>query len=342
MTHLRSLLLKTGLVLVLAARGLPVDAAPAQALQFPLVGARSATTPQGSVELIVASDSPARTAPAKAAPAKGASDNAAPAKAAPGGASPADAGELWIALRFQLNPGWHIYWRNPGDSGGPPIVQWHLPPGATAGDFEWPVPARIPFDSLVNFGYEHSAVLPLKITLPAALATGVPFRIDADLKWLVCKDVCVSGKASVGLELPLSKDDRPFAADWADEIATARANVPRPAPRTWTASAQQEEDAFVLTVRMDRAASPAKFFPLEPRQIDNAAPQGVTVNGQELRIRLRKSDQLTKSPAVLRGVLSFLSAPGVTIAAPVAKAAAPAKPPAAKSPTAKAKAPLVR
>jgi DsbC/DsbD-like thiol-disulfide interchange protein len=52
--------------------------------------------------------------------------------------------EVWAGVRFRLDPGWHVYWRNPGDSGGPPRVRWtRLPPGWSAGEIEWPAPQRM-------------------------------------------------------------------------------------------------------------------------------------------------------------------------------------------------------
>src|SRR5579862_6454168 len=46
----------------------------------------------------------------------------------------------WIGLYFDMEPGWHIYWVNPGDSGEAPRVQWDLPKGFRAGDIRWPAP----------------------------------------------------------------------------------------------------------------------------------------------------------------------------------------------------------
>src|SRR5262249_24294085 len=45
---------------------------------------------------------------------------------------------IWIGLLFHLDPGWHIYWQNPGDSGKPPKVYWELPSGWRAGAIRWP------------------------------------------------------------------------------------------------------------------------------------------------------------------------------------------------------------
>src|SRR5579864_944263 len=55
-----------------------------------------------------------------------------------------------VGLHFQLEPGWHIYWINPGDSGEPPRVKWTLPAGYQAGPIQWPVPQRIEDHSLID------------------------------------------------------------------------------------------------------------------------------------------------------------------------------------------------
>jgi DsbC/DsbD-like thiol-disulfide interchange protein len=36
---------------------------------------------------------------------------------------------LRLALRQQIEAGWHTYWLNPGDSGLPTTIEWALPPG---------------------------------------------------------------------------------------------------------------------------------------------------------------------------------------------------------------------
>jgi DsbC/DsbD-like thiol-disulfide interchange protein len=61
--------------------------------------------------------------------------------------SSADAG-----LYFKLEPGWHVYWKNAGDSGEPPRIRWSLPDGISAGDFQFPAPERLPLGPLMDFG----------------------------------------------------------------------------------------------------------------------------------------------------------------------------------------------
>ena len=70
------------------------------------------------------------------------------------------------ALRLKMIPGWHTYWRNPGDSGEPTELHWKLPKGYSAGEILWPAPIRLPVGPLMNYGYEGEILLPVEIAVP--------------------------------------------------------------------------------------------------------------------------------------------------------------------------------
>jgi DsbC/DsbD-like thiol-disulfide interchange protein len=98
---------------------------------------------------------------------------------------------LWVGLLFRLEPGWHIYWQNPGDSGEPPKVQWELPTGFVAGSLRWPQPIRLGGGSVVDYGYEGQVLLMAPIQGPSSRdATSLP-SLSADVKYIVCRDVCI-------------------------------------------------------------------------------------------------------------------------------------------------------
>ncbi|HET8883666.1 MAG TPA: protein-disulfide reductase DsbD domain-containing protein, partial [Solimonas sp.] len=59
----------------------------------------------------------------------------------------------WVALRLKPDPQWHVYWRNPGDSGIPTKLEWRLPNGIAAGDIVWPYPQIERLGDLANYGY---------------------------------------------------------------------------------------------------------------------------------------------------------------------------------------------
>src|SRR6516162_3885902 len=68
---------------------------------------------------------------------------------------------IHLALRQQIQPHWHTYWKNPGDSGEPPRLAWTLPAGFATGDTVWPTPGKIPVGPLMNYGYEGEVLLPI-------------------------------------------------------------------------------------------------------------------------------------------------------------------------------------
>jgi len=230
----------------------------------------------------------------------------------------ARAGTQWLGLRFALEPGWHIYWQNPGDSGGPPEVRWQMPTGMMTSPIEWPVPRRIVVDGLVNYGYQNTVVLPVRLAVAADAPTS-PAVLRATLRWIVCRDICVSGAASVALTWPLAERDRGAVASWSQAIAGARALVPQPAPPAWKAAAVAGKDAFTLDLITGHREEAIIFFPIAVNQVDDSAPQVLTSLARGIRLDLRKSAQLVKDPSALRGVVSFPDGRAFEITAPVSR-----------------------
>src|SRR5258708_13106966 len=86
-----------------------------------------------------------------------------------------------VGLRLRMEPQWHTYWRNPGDSGLPTRIQWLLPEGWKAGEIQWPYPQLLPVGPLMNYGYEDEVVLLAELTPPASATPGTfPIKAPAD------------------------------------------------------------------------------------------------------------------------------------------------------------------
>ena len=223
-----------------------------------------------------------------------------------------------VGLRFELEKGWHIYWVNPGDSGQPSRVQWTLPAGFRAGEIEWPYPKRLGTASVVDYGYEDQVLLMAPIEPPANLRPGSSVTLAADVRWLVCREICLPEQAHLTLSLPVQKQLPKGDPAWRQLFQKTKALLPKPLPRGWKASAIAEKDDFVLTVITGVPEKAATFFPSEPGQIDNAAPQKVNFLDRGVRLTLRKSDQLVKLVVTLNGVLVLPDGKAFQIAAPVA------------------------
>ena len=222
-----------------------------------------------------------------------------------------------VALQFELEKGWHVYWVNPGDSGEPPRVTWDLPAGITAGDIEWPAPRRLGTASIVDYGYEDAVMLIVPMSADANLAAQGPAQIAAEVKVLVCREMCIPGKAQVSLTLPVKPQTSPLNAKSADLFSAARKALPRAAPANWKFGLSETNDSFVLTGNLGRRITDAIFFPLAESQVSNAGPQTLVPTASGFSLTLRKSDQLLKPIARLRGVLVLSGERAYSIDVPV-------------------------
>jgi DsbC/DsbD-like thiol-disulfide interchange protein len=224
---------------------------------------------------------------------------------------------LWLGLHFKLESGWHIYWINPGDSGEPPRVQWRLPAGFRAGSIQWPAPQRIEDHSLVDYGYEGETLLLVPVQAPANLTAPEPVRFEATLKWLVCREICIPEQADVALSLPVQRKGATQQSHWQALFASTRARLPKQAPRGWKVTALSEKDRFVLDIETGSPEPQATFFPLEPNQIENAAPQTLDRLARGVSLKLRKSDQLLRPLSRLKGVVEVGSGRAFVVDVPV-------------------------
>lgn len=230
--------------------------------------------------------------------------------------------DFWVGLRFKMEPGWHVYWINPGDSGEAPRVQWELPPGLQAGAIVWPYPHRLPIPPLMDFGYENEVLLPTLVDAEKSgnLKPGDTVTVTAAVNWVVCREICIPEKGRLSVSVPVAEAGSgkgALAGANHQLFAKALSQVPKPMPRNWKVSAISAEDMFVLSVQTGRPIKNAEFFPVTPLQIENAAPQKVETNSQGLRLTLKKSEQLSKPVSRLRGVLVLPGERAYAIDAPV-------------------------
>jgi thiol:disulfide interchange protein/DsbC/DsbD-like thiol-disulfide interchange protein len=224
---------------------------------------------------------------------------------------PAEAG-----LYFKIEPGWHIYWKNPGDAGLPPQVQWGLPEGITAGALRFPAPKRLPLGPLMDYGYENEVLLPVKLDVAASTAPG-PAALDAKVNWLVCETSCVPGRA----ELELSREvyDHPVqttpAASDAAIFRRFLSQVPRPLPAGYKAVFHRSGDGYRLLVQTGAVETKAEFFPADRGILDNVAPQEFKAAPTGLILDLKRSANLKENPTELSGVLELSGGRAFEVAA---------------------------
>jgi DsbC/DsbD-like thiol-disulfide interchange protein len=207
---------------------------------------------------------------------------------------------LQAGLLFHLDTGWHIYWQNAGDSGEPPKVIWNLPAGFSAGPIEWPAPKRLGSGSIIDYGYEDQVLLMATIKTPDSKARP-NVQIAADVKYIVCREVCIPGKAHLTLSLPITNAAQ--TNEWHELFVRTRKQLPAQAPPEWKISATAAPNTLILTIAGGPQPKSATFFPLSANVIENSAPQLLATDVNGFHLTMRVSDQAAGQPAQLKGVL---------------------------------------
>ena len=121
-------------------------------------------------------------------------------------------GETRIGVHFDLEEDWHIYAEDPGDAGLPTKIAWQGPSEVSFGPLRWPAPQRFHDPGeITTFGYTGTVVLSSTLTVSRQAAPGRTLPLQATVKWLACKEVCVPGSTTLELALPVSSNAPVFS-----------------------------------------------------------------------------------------------------------------------------------
>jgi thiol:disulfide interchange protein DsbD len=213
----------------------------------------------------------------------------------------ADAG-----LYFKIEPGWHIYWKNAGDAGLPPQVQWTLPEGIDAGALQFPAPKRLPLGPLMDFGYENEVLFPLTLKVAKTMPPGSAL-LHANVSWLVCQSSCVPGRAQLEVSRGVSDHPTKSLPQGSDAAIFRRfiGELPKPLPKSYKTAFQPSKEGLRLVVLTGQRETQAEFFPAVQGVLANAAPQKVTPTPTGMILDLKKDKKLTDNPSELDGVLEL-------------------------------------
>ena len=152
-----------------------------------------------------------------------------------------------VGLKIEMDEGWHTYWKNPGDSGGPIEITWDLPDGFSASDIQWPTPERIPYPPLMTYGYEDFVIFPFVLSIPENYEDD-SFSLNVDL--LVCADVCIPESGIIIDNLENTQSD--------DDIYLWLQKIPKEVIDSY---AYLENQSLFLDVTFDQIIKDIYFFP---------------------------------------------------------------------------------
>ena len=202
------------------------------------------------------------------------------------------------AVEVDTDPHWHVYWRNPGDSGVPTTVAWSAPAGWRVEPLAFPAPRRFAPGGVAAYGYEGRTLFLARVT-PSARSGALSARVA----WLVCDEACIPGGANpaAGVKVGAKAIPGPQAA----RLRNAAARLPRKAPG-WTLSADRGAAGITLVVTPPKgsAARKAEFFPSESGLVDHAKPAVATLKGGKFVFEMEASP-FPEPKSRLEGLLVF-------------------------------------
>lgn len=211
-------------------------------------------------------------------------------------------GTAYLRVRFTIADDWHIYWRNPGESGAATKITLTLPEGISAGQPIWPAPERyIAGGDVLDYVHsnETNFFVPLTFATKEAIEASPNIAVHAD--WFVCnEDKCVIGSGDANAVFKRTRPDGapPCAEPW---VSPEWARIPqRTAPEglasSWRGAklAIRVPDAASLTFFED---SPSDTMPRAVNPLRDGAAEGE-------RLILEFAPETVSPGRVVTGVLA--------------------------------------
>lgn len=209
-------------------------------------------------------------------------------------ASPPTGATQAVALRVRLDPGWHIYWRNPGMGGIATSVEWRLPAGARTDSLTWPVPEWYDVSGIITHVLRGEVALTTTLQLPSGARGG---RVEAEVRYGLCKEVCVPGAAT--LRLDLGRPSSAVAWREAERLAMARRPLVAGAPQVAATSGAEGVTLVVRAAAGGTLPDTLTFYATERDVLPAAVRIPIPRGRQEVRFVVPARGRLAR----LRGVL---------------------------------------
>ena len=200
----------------------------------------------------------------------------------------------WVGLHLKLDRGWHVYWKNPGDSGLPPELKVEPVKDVEFMPLEFPFPERISVPPLMNYGYETEVLFPFHVQLAKNYPEG-SLKLEAKASWLVCQDVCIPGKAELDLQLPVKNATPSPHPDWAKLFGQTLQHLPRSGKAALDypveAWADAEKIRFKITSSAPMVDTMPDLFPMTEGAFDHAAEpiREVAANQLQIQVQAKRS-----------------------------------------------------
>lgn len=215
---------------------------------------------------------------------------------------------IQLGLLIQLAKDWHIYWKNPGDTGIPTTIEWKVPKDFKLLNKHWSIPKAFEFDGLVSYGYEDQVLFIAELQIPNNTSES-EINLSVKIESLICKDVCIPFDTLINYQLDLRKSFMPD--EYIADLFTKTINeLPVPVESNFITARNYSDKVYL---RIDDSSnitfdkSNIFFLPYENGLFANTIKQLVE-KGESFSELVIEADQFrTTEPEELYGLLIFSS-----------------------------------
>lgn len=211
---------------------------------------------------------------------------------------------IYAAVAIKLEEGWHIYWRNPGDSGMPTSFEFILPESIKVSEIKWAVPEIFEFEGYASYGYEGFAVFPFSIYIPENFNQN-EITIEVNLKSLICKDVCKPFNQNLRRIVRLKDTYVSSKAD-SDLLYHTYKDLPIKNDKL-KLQAKNHSDFVAINISSDiikiNKISNVHFIPYENGIFKNSVTQNFSLSDSFVVLNIEFDPFKIKVPEILSGIL---------------------------------------
>lgn len=211
---------------------------------------------------------------------------------------------LTLGVLINLQDDWHIYWRNPGDSGLPTEIDLTLPKEITASEIKFPIPQKFSSDEIVNYGYEHQVLFLFDLYIPKNY-NSKELIVSAKITSLICKEQCKAFDTTVGINLDLSKE---FIAE--KNISSLFESTEKMLPmqnQSLSIIAETRSNYTYLKIFVNenekQIIKNIQFYPYEAGVYKNSVKQSITLKENYFEILLEPDQFRVTDPKTINGII---------------------------------------
>lgn len=209
-------------------------------------------------------------------------------------------------ILVSLENGWHIYWKNSGDSGMPTSFEFELPSDFKLQEIKWPIPKIFEFEGYASYGYEDKVLFPFQIIIPRTKSYQ-SLEISVKIKSLICKDVCKPFNTEIRKVFDLNSAFSPST-----EIKELFRNTLSQLPQKddlIEIEARESLDKILIKINSQRLnlnrIINVHFIPFENGIFKNSLNQNYTKKNNSIELLVEYDQFKTNTPEIIQGILIF-------------------------------------